>query len=180
MSKPDCKTCPLNKDYKFSTQCRLTTCKFFSPVTKNKCLGMDIKFSADDKGVADLELLRYKFPDKEMSVRDVTRIRKRAVEKVKSTLALYHVVQVLRSKYSEKDGMLYTPGEIHAIDIVLSRKPLSITVINFEPWMLKFIFDEEITFSILGTKLKLKECLGLKTKAISTLSRAVSYVCSGN
>ena len=180
MGSEKVKQCPLNEDYRFKSRCRVTTCKFYSPSTRNRCLGMDIRFSAEDKPVSDAELLRYKFPDKEMSVRDVTRVRKRAVEQVKSLIVLHHLIQEIGERFDESEGFEYTPGRSDAVDAVLSAEPLSLPMLDFKPWMLCFLFDEELVSSIVGPKFRLKDALKLKTKEFSEFAKDVKIMCSGN
>jgi hypothetical protein len=174
------KQCPLNDNYLFKTQCRINTCKFFSPTTANRCLGMDIVFSAEDKPVSDAELLRYKFPDKELTVKDVTLLRKKAVDRVKSLIVLHRLIHEISEKCDEGQGMNYVRGRSNIVDRVLDSEPLSLPMLDFQPWMLCFLFDEKFVTSTIGPKFKLKEALKLKTKDFSTFSKDVKIMCSGN
>lgn len=180
MSEGDIKQCPLNERYKFKTKCRITTCKFYSPVTRNRCLGMDIRFSAEDKPVSDAELLRYKFPDKEMTLRDTTRLRKKAVDRVKNLIVLHKLIHVIEEKMSPEEGLDYVEGKSEVVDRVLLTSPLSLPILNFKPWMLTLIMDEEIVSSVVGNKFRLKDALKLKTKEFSEFSKAVRILGSGN
>lgn len=174
------KQCPLNENYRFKSRCRVKTCKFFSPSTKNRCLGMDIRFSAEDKPVSDAELLRYKFPDKEMSVRDVTRVRKKSVERVKSLIVLHRIVQEIDNRYSEEEGLSYERGKSDIVDGVLDSMPLNLNLLDFKPWMLCFLLDEKLVTEIAGPKFKLRDALMMKTKEFSEFAKTVKILCSGN
>lgn len=175
----DVKKCPLNPAYCFKTQCRVTTCKFYSERTRNKCLGLDIKFSAEDKPFSDGELLRYKFPHKEMSVKDVSKVRKKAVDQVKNLIMLQHLFSALIGRYDEFGEFHYEPGKSELVDSVLQSEPLCLKKLDFEIWMLPLMFDPEVTTGIVGTKFKLREALKLSNKEFIALERAVRILDSG-
>jgi len=174
------KQCPLNENYLFKTRCRINTCKFFSPTTANRCLGMDIVFSAEDKPVSDAELLYYKFHDREMTVKDVARVRKKAIDRVKSLIILHRLIQTISEKCEVDQGMSYVPGRSKIVDRVLSAEPLSYPMLDFHPWMLCYLFDEKFITTHVGHKFKLKEALKLKTKDFSAFAKDVKIMCSGN
>ena len=180
MSSDEVKQCPLVESYRFRTQCCVETCKFHSPVTRNRCLGMDIRFSAEDKPFSDAELLRYKFSGQELSVKDVSRVRKKSVDQVKALIMLHHVIQVLRERYSPDAGLDYVEGKSKIVDDVLNSEPLSLERLDFEPWMLSLLFDEKVVEPIAGSKFKLKDALRVKTKDFSALTKAVKILGSGN
>lgn len=174
------KRCPLHDTYRFKSQCRVTTCKFFSPFTPNRCLGMDMTFAGEDKPVSDVELLQFKFGDREMTVRDVARVRKKAVETVKGYVALYRLIQIVTDKCDESEGLYYEVGRSAIVDRMLTRKPLSLPRIGFKPWMLKFIVDEDFLREHAGPKFRLKDALRLKSKEHAEFTKAVKILCSGN
>jgi len=174
------KQCPLNENYLFKTRCRINTCKFFSPTTVNRCLGMDIVFSAEDKPISDAELLYYKFHDREMTVKDVARLRKKAVDRVKGLIILHRLIHTISEKCNADQGMQYLPGRSKTVDRVLSSEPLSYPMLNFQPWMLGYLFDDQFITANVGNKFKLKEALKLKTKDFSAFAKDVKIMCSGN
>lgn len=175
----DCNTCPLYPGYRFKTQCRVTTCKFYSERTRTKCLGIDITFSAEDKPFSDGELLHYKFSNQELSLKEVSRIRKKAVEQVKNLIMLQRLVTVLAERHEEFDGFQYEPGRSSRVDKALTSVPLSLKKLDFETWMLPLLFDSSVTSEIVGPKFKLKEALMLTTKEFAELERAVKILGSG-
>lgn len=180
MAQDACKTCPLKQEYRFKTVCRIRTCKNFSPFTPNRCLGMDIRFSADDKPISDAELLMYKFGDKEMSVRDVSRIRKRSVERLKGTIMLQRLVGIFSEQHNKEEGLDYEEGRSLLVDEVLGNKPLSIPAVGFQPWMLKLLIDKELTSKLIGPKFKLQDALWMKAKDFSEFEGAVKVLGSGD
>lgn len=173
MSTPPVKQCPLQPDYKFRTQCRIRTCRNFTPCTESRCLALDTRFSSDDKTVSDGELLRYKFGDKEMSVKDVTKIRKRAVDSVMSSLSLYRLISAIMERHSREEGFAYVPGQSEIVDRVVTSKPLRIKLLRFEPWMLKFLLDTDFVSGVLETKFKVKDALRLKPAEYTELLNAI-------
>lgn len=174
------KQCPLNEEYLFKTRCRVKTCKYYSPTTPNRCLGMDIRFSAEDSPVSDAELLRYKFPKEELTVKDITRIRKKLVERVKSFIALPFLIRKISETYSESDGLKYVKGKSYEVDAVLASPPLSLPVLGFEPWMLPFLLDEKFVAETIGPKFKLQDALKLKTREYTHFVKCVRIMHSGN
>lgn len=174
------KTCPLYSGYKFKTKCCINTCKFHTTRTRNNCLGMDITFSAEDKPFSDPELLHYKFPEQELTVKDVSKIRKKAVDRVKHLILLQHIIGVLAETKSPKDGFNYVPGKSTLIDNLLTSKPLCLKKLHFEPWMLTLLFDDALTTSIAGAKFKLKDSLQLSNKDFLSVQRALKILDSGN
>lgn len=139
--------CPLQDDYKFRTQCRVTTCKFHNANTPTRCLGLDTSFAAHDKALSDAELVVYKFPDK--SPREVSSIRKRAVGRVQAILALNQVVQHVRSKERPEHGlnaamMRHLEGDAKRLLKKSFRSKLfRIRHLEIEVWMLPFVLDYE-------------------------------------
>lgn len=176
----DCNTCPLFQGYRFKTQCRVTTCKFYSERTRTKCLGIDITFSAEDKPFSDGELLHYKFPNQELSLKEVSRIRKKAVEQVKNLIMLQRLVSVLAESHEDFEGFQYEVGRSTIVDRVLKDSPLALKKLDFETWMLPVLFDSSVTSEIVGPKFKLKEALKLSTKEFTELERSVKILGSGN
>jgi len=174
------KTCPLHSGYKFKTKCCVTTCKFHSTRTRNNCLGLDITFSSEDKPFSDHELLHYKFPHKELSVKDVTKLRKRAVEQVKHLIMLQRIISVLTETKTETDGFNYVEGKSNIIDDLITSEPLTLKKLHFETWMLTLIFDESLTTSIVGAKFKLKDALQLSNKDFLAAQKALKILDSGN
>lgn len=175
----DVKRCPLHSGYRFKTQCRVTTCKFYSERTRSKCLGLDITFSAEDKPFSDGELLHYKFPKQELSVKEVSKIRKKSVDQVKNLIMLQHLVSALMGRYTEFEDFNYEPGKSDLVDNVLQSTPLCLKKLDFEIWMLPVLFDQDVTSKIVGPKFKLKEALKLTNKEFIALERAVRILDSG-
>ena len=174
-----CKQCPLNDDYRFLTQCTIKSCKNFSPFTVNRCLGLDVKFAGDDKPVSDIELLHYKFNDKEVSIKDVSYIRKKSVDNVKHILTLHKLISHIAEHETPISGVEYDIGVSPAIDNILNSKPLRIKLLGFKPWMLKFVFDDKYVESVIGNKFKTRHLLGLKTKEYSNIVNIIKTLCSG-
>ncbi len=169
------KQCPLEDSYRFRTHCVIKSCKNYSEFTKNKCLGLDTKFAADDKPITDAELLHYKFSDLVDSIREVTNIRKRAVNRARLVVILYKIVTHIGEVEKPERGFAYTEGEHPIIDRLLDRKPLRIKMLEFKPWMLKFLFDEIYVEKIVGDKFKVRQMLDLKTKEYSNIVSIVKH-----
>lgn len=174
-----CKQCPLNENYRFRTKCTIRSCKNYSSFTETRCLGLDVKFASDDKTITDVELLHYKFDDREVSLKDVSNVRKKAVERVKNVLALYRLVSYIADKEDFTEGTNYQYGVSPNIDDLLRSKPLRIKLLGFQPWMLKFIFDEKYVKEVVGPKFKIQQVLGLKTKEYSSIVSSVKGMSSG-
>lgn len=168
-----CFQCPLYEDYRFRTNCTISSCKNYSPFTPSRCLGIDTKFSSDDKTITDVELLHYKFNNKEISIKEVTAFRKRAVDRVKSVLVLYRLVSHISEKEDFSEGTKYQYGKYPIIDELVQNKPLRVKVLGFQPWMLKFIFDEKYVSKVVGPKFKVRQALGLKNKEYISIQEAL-------
>lgn len=167
------KQCPLNPEYMFTSQCRIKGCKYHSPFTKNKCLGLDIKFSSDEKPMSNAELLHYKFADKKIPIKEVDKIRKRSLEKAKLSVQLYNLVRHISEKCDPTQGSNYIRGTSDIIDEIISNPPLSLEVFGFETWMLEFLADEDFVSNVVGQKFKLKDALLLKPKKCNEFLNAV-------
>lgn len=143
------KKCPLNESYKFRTTCRIDTCKMHNAQTPNKCLAMDTTFASNDKTLSDAELIIYKFPG--MTQREVSTIRKRAVNRVQAVIALNQVVQHIRAKERPEDGL--NRAFMQRLNSEAKRllkksfrsKLFRIKHLDIEVWMMPFVLDTEYT-----------------------------------
>lgn len=139
--------CPLDDEYRFRTQCRITTCKMYNEKTKCNCLSLDTNFAAHDKAISDSELLIYKFPDK--TQREVSSIRKRAVSRVQAVVALHTLTTQIRAKERPENGlntklMKLLSGEARRLLKKSFRSKLfRIRHLDFEVWMIPFVLDKE-------------------------------------
>lgn len=173
------KQCPLVSDYQFKSHCRITTCKYYSPSTKNHCMSMDVKFSSDDNTISDAELLHYKFPDKEITTKDVARIRKTSVERLQNWLMLHTVIATILENYDESTGLVYVAGRSKLVDRILSEKPLCCPEFGFMPWMLTLLTDEDYPKSIVAS-FDFKATLGLSQKEYGTFCKDIQVMRSGD
>lgn len=121
--------------YRFKSQCRIETCKYYTEKTANKCMALDTVFSSTDKGTTDAELRLLKLP--EHSKREVFVVRKEALENVQAVMALYRAVRVCRE---EKDSDVF-PEENSVTQKVVSHPLFNDSDIGMEEWMLPYLFD---------------------------------------
>lgn len=172
------KKCPMCPRYKFKTTCRVTTCKMWTPITASNCLAIDIKFSAEDKPFSDGELLHYKFSDKELSVKDIAKIRRQAVDRVKGLIMLSQFILTLKENPPQQKYQ-HVPGKSKVVDAILNTPPLSLPRLEFESWMLPLIFDTELAEATIGKKFRLKDALQLGAKEFSAVERDVFVLQAG-
>lgn len=141
------KQCPLHDKYRFRTACRIETCKMYNEQTPNKCLALDTTFASNDKTLSDAELIIYKFPG--MSQREVSTIRKRAVNRVQAVIALNQVVQHIRARERPEDGlnralMQRLSGDAKRLLKKSFRSKLfRIKHLDIEVWMMPFVLNPE-------------------------------------
>ena len=179
MQKDNIKQCPLEQTYLFKTVCTVTSCKYHSPVVDDKCLILANVVNAEEKSITDTELLRYKFSDTELSEKEVSNIRKKAVDRVKNIVQLYNLISFIRENYSKKEGPTYDE-ENSLISELLNRKPLSITRLGFEPWMFTYFVDEKLVSNVCGPRFKIKTALFLKQKEYVDLINLVTTTVGEN
>lgn len=157
------KTCPLEPEYKFKTRCKITTCKNYTPRTQNRCLGLDFKHTAvDDYNISDAELLHYKFPDKEMSVKDVTRIRKSIVTRITRWTQLYAIISHITTTCAER-----RLRETQLIAEMADTKPFNVGLFKFKSWMFLYLVDEEFCRDIVPS-FNLRAHFKVTSKAFDT------------
>lgn len=166
-----CKICPLHSTYKFSTSCRVTTCKNYTEVTASKCLALDVKPAAD-KNFSDSELAYYKF-NNALKIAEVTELRKTAMTKVKSTLIINKIIEAIKQK-KPKPSFFYVEGEHKEVDAILAKRPLSFKYLEFSPWMLSYLFDEAFVKSVAGMNYNVADLLELKTQEYNKLANIVN------
>lgn len=137
--------CPLTEVYVFDGACRVTTCKMYTECTTRKCMILDTNFAAYDKNVSDAELVRLKFPN--MSVRDVSSLRKRAVARVQAVTALYTLLHTIRNSERPEHGFnsamqdQLSEDNRKLIKKALRSKIFRLPVLEFEVWMLGYVLD---------------------------------------
>ena len=144
------KQCPLESRYKFKTKCRVTTCKNYTETTENNCLGLDVVFSEE---ISTVELKHYKFQDK--SIKDIEKLRKKSIERVRNMVSLFFAIQHIREKYKPFEMPLNDNLENLLDHVVLKNK-----ILNFEPWLLRYIFVDSFMESITSKKFSLAQLLG--------------------
>lgn len=174
-----CKQCPLVADYKFQSNCVIKTCKYYTPATKNHCMMMDVTFSSDDSVVSDAELLHYKYNDKEITVKDVTRIRRRVVERVQIWFMFHRLIVAIKETFNPEEGFEYEIGRSNLLDKVLSSKPFNLPLFEFEPWMLTHLMDEEYCRNIVPL-FSFRSLLDLQQRDYETLCKNIEIMKSGN
>lgn len=147
------KQCPLVPDYQFCSHCTIKTCVNYNPRTKNKCLSLDVRPSADVP-ITDSELLHYKFPDKELTVKDVTRIRKRAEDRVHHWIMFHKILSFIDEQCVEKHIKLND-----TVKSIVDSKPFNLPDFNFKPWHLLYLIDSKFCSTVVPI-FSFKELLG--------------------
>jgi hypothetical protein len=145
--------CPLVSDYQFCTHCTIKSCVNYTPRTKNRCLSLDVRPSADSP-ITDSELLHYKFPDKELSVKDVTRIRKRAEDRVHQWIIFHKVVTFINEQCVVRSIKVN-----ETISDLAKTKPFCLSEFNFKPWHLLYLVDSKFCNTVVPI-FSFKELLG--------------------
>lgn len=129
--------------------------------------------------MSDAELLHYKFPDKEVTLRDVTRIRRSAVERTQNWLMFHRVVSVILQTYDESTGLIYCPGRSKLLDTVLASKPLCLDVFQFQPWMLTLLIDPDYP-KLVVPSFSFRDTLLLSQKDYDILCKDIRVMRSGD
>lgn len=147
------KQCPLVADYKFCTQCVIKSCVNYSPRTASKCMRLDVRSISGEESITDSELLHYKFPDKDLTVKDVTRIRKRAIDRIHHWFMFHKIVSRIR------EMPVRAIKEKRVVRELLETKPFNLPLFKFESWMLLYLIDDKFCKSVVPL-FSLKELLG--------------------
>lgn len=155
--------CPQRSEYCFKEQCSITSCKYFSEQTERRCLALDVRFSSGEK-TTDAELKMYKFPD--LSSQKIAALRKNAVGRAENIIRLYVLIQRIEL---ERRVWQYVPSPI--LDTILARKPLRITKLGFEPWMLFYLCDRN--YVVKHTGVEPHELLWMKEVEYQTLANII-------
>jgi len=172
------KQCPLVASYCFTSRCKITSCKNYTPTTANRCLALDVKAAAGDTPISDSELLLYKFPDKEITVKDVKRIRSKATDRMNSWIMFHHVVaHILNTEKPEQ--FIYQAGRSQLVDSVIADKPLNVQDFNFMPWMLLKLVDEKYCTTIVP-QFSFRSVLNLSQREYDAFSKDVRVMASGD
>lgn len=162
----DMKECPVESAYLFTTQCSIRSCKYHSEAVQDHCL-LRAGYVKDDKVLTDVELLKYKFPDTNLSEKEVGALRKKAVDRVKNVIMLYKCLTFIKENCNKVESFTYS--ETGLIAELLSRKPLSISRLSFEPWMFVYLLDPAIVSLVCGPKFSVQAALFLKQREYQTL-----------
>lgn len=165
------KQCPEQADYRFKTACTIQTCKFFTEHTKNKCMALDTKFAASEKGITDSELCVLKFPEHDKKT--VFTIRKNAQDRVRAIIVLYQFARHCYDNEDPSDGFDYIEGENEAVDAIVNHRVFNLKLLELQPWMLKFLFDDDYMRQVCQTDVKLYTLFKLKPKEFDEIKMYV-------
>lgn len=165
------KQCPEHGEYKFKTNCTIETCKFFTNHTKNKCMALDTKFAASEKGITDSELCILKFPS--LDKKTVFAIRKSAQERVRSIIVLHHFAKHCADTEDPGDGFVHIKGENPLIDELINSRVFKLRLLGLHPWMLRFLCDDLYMRNICLTEVKFHSLFKLKSKQFEEIKAYV-------
>lgn len=84
--------CPLNDGYRFIGECRVKTCKYFTEKTAHRCMGIDTKFAATERGVTQAEIALLKLP---------AATKKEVAKKIRTAQDTVKAALYLNEKFSE-------------------------------------------------------------------------------
>lgn len=173
--------CPYQSWYRF-TSCTISSCKNYTEKTKSHCLGIDRKAPIGNKVISDAEIHLFKFPEGEMSTRNVSLKRKRAVTRVKCIIALHGYLQYLRNEHegTREEGKEYRAPDIGVAE---SRYPLKIQRLRFKNWMWRLLLNEKEYASFVRSggggecrELELHEILSMRKEQLDALRQVVASV----
>src|SRR5690606_11198363 len=171
------KQCPLNSDYVFISKCRITTCKYYTEKTANRCIGLDNVFAATDKGITMAELTHLKMSN--VPKKEIAPLCKQAHERVRAALVLDEAIQSCKNSYKQEDGFYfhvepsvfeyeYTGADASVVKVCESQIS---TELGLEPWMLRFVLD--VRFCAALENVKLNTLFDLTEKELGQLKAHV-------
>jgi hypothetical protein len=173
------KVCPIEDTYRFTSQCTITTCKYHTVSTENRCLSLDTYFVGNDKSITDNELILYKCP--KMSERDVSTLRKRSIQSAHSIIALHHFIEHIRKHEKPDTGFNMAmarsiPSHVRFLcKKVLTSKVYNIPYLRAEPWMIRFLFDTHYVKELNYTeRFSITSLFGLSNREVKLLSTTLT------
>lgn len=165
------KQCPEHPGFRFRTQCTISSCKFFTEHTKNRCMALDTVFTASEKGITDSELCVLKFPEHDKKT--VFSIRKSAQDRVHAIMVLHQFAKHCEEHESQKDGFPYIKHANPLVDRLVKTKVFKLRLLGLKPWMLKFLCDDSYVRKVCPMEVKFHTLFKLKPKELEEIKTYV-------
>ena len=134
------KQCPEIAGYRFE-RCDIKKCRMYTERTKHRCMAIDVKFSSE-RTINDKELRYYKFPMK--SLKEVTAIRKAAVNRAQTVVALDGFIEELGEVAERSVGSMMPHKVGAAYRKVLDSKAFKIKLLRLKDTHIPYVFDRTV------------------------------------
>lgn len=134
------KQCPEISGYRFE-RCSIKKCRMYTDRTKHRCMAIDVKFSSD-RTINDKELRYYKFPEKPL--KEVTAIRKAAVSRAQTVIALDGFIEELGEVEERSVGSMLPHKVGAAYRKVLDSRAFKIKLLRLKEIHIPYVFDRAV------------------------------------